>query len=107
MGGFFAIVIVFGAIDQVIDYQTEITSIKSQMDIWQTKKTIVTQFAKATEKPTYFESLVEINVLNLASYYELVKTHTDKSYRTTVRICLFGFFLIVAGLVIDAVPNVV
>lgn len=102
-GGFFGIVIVLSAIDQIIDYQAEITSMKSLIDVWQTKKTIVTQFAKVTEKPTYFESLVEINVLNLSSYYELVKTHTDKSYRTTVRICLFGFFLIVAGLIIGFV----
>lgn len=91
------------SIGEVINSQTEITSLKSQIDVWQTKKTIASQFAKVTEKPTYFDSLVEINVLNLASYYELVKTHTDKSYRLTVRICLFGFFLIVIGLVLGFV----
>jgi tetrahydromethanopterin S-methyltransferase subunit G len=103
LGGIIGILIVFVAIYQVVDCQTEITSMKSLIDIWQTKKTIISQFAKVTDNPTYFGSLVELNVLNLASYYELVKTHTEKSYGTTIRICLFGFFLIVAGLVLGFV----
>jgi hypothetical protein len=101
--GYFLIAAAIGSMFAITSFQTEITSLKSQIDVWQTKKTIAIQFAKVTEKPTYFESLVEINVLNLASYYELVKTHTDKSFRLTVRICLFGFFLIASGLVIGFV----
>jgi hypothetical protein len=101
--GFFLLSGSFAAIGSAFTDQTIITTLKSQIDVWQTKKAIATQFAKVNEKPTYFESLVEINVLNLASYYELVKTHTDKSFRLTVRICLFGFFLIVSGLVIGFV----
>lgn len=101
--GFLGLAVFFASIESYIEIQSYITSTKSQIDVWETKKTIASQFAKVTEKPTYFESLVEINVLNLASYYELVKTHTDKSYKLTVRICLFGFFLIVVGLAIGFV----
>jgi hypothetical protein len=47
---------------------------------------------------TYFNSLVTINVENLAAYYGLVKVHTDKSFRVAIAVGVAGFVLIVVGL---------
>lgn len=76
--GLFLLAGAFGAIASAATDQTLITALYARIDVLQTKKTIATQFAKVTEKPTYFDSLVEINVLNLASYYELVKRYHNE-----------------------------
>ncbi|MGA7730878.1 MAG: hypothetical protein WCD37_06360 [Chloroflexia bacterium] len=48
----------------------------------------------------YFNSLVQINILNLGEYYTLVKTHTDKSYQASTRVGAIGFGFIIAGLTV-------
>jgi hypothetical protein len=47
----------------------------------------------------YFDSLVKINVENLAAYYALVKVQTDKSFMVSVASGIIGFILIVMGLI--------
>jgi hypothetical protein len=47
---------------------------------------------------SYFNSLVTINVENLAAYYGLVKVHTDKSFRVAIAVGIAGFALIAVGL---------
>src|SRR5579864_6409985 len=77
---------------------TALTSLKADRDLWSIKKRITGQFAANFEKPSYLDSLVRINVENLAAFYTLVKGHTDKSYKVAIRVCVFGFFLIVVGI---------
>lgn len=48
---------------------------------------------------SYFDSLVKINVDNLAEYYSMVKLHTDKSFTVSISAGILGFVLIVIGLV--------
>src|SRR5258708_7099381 len=36
----------------------------------------------------------------LAAFYALVKEHTDKSYKVALRVCAFGFFLMLVGLAV-------
>jgi hypothetical protein len=47
---------------------------------------------------SYFDSLVRINVENLAAYYGLVKVQTDKSFAVSVIMGIAGFILIAFGL---------
>jgi len=64
-------------------------------------KRIYLGFPEPSEnKPEYFDSLVKINVENLAAYYSLVKTHTSQSFKVSLVISVIGFMLIAAGLVI-------
>jgi Ca2+/Na+ antiporter len=55
----------------------------------------------ASEPQTHFDSLVNINIENLAEYYRLVKVHTEKSFNASLLVAFGGFFLITAGLVIS------
>jgi small-conductance mechanosensitive channel len=48
--------------------------------------------------PSYFDSLVEINVTNLAEYYVLVKAHTNNSFRASMIAGVIGFGFILSGL---------
>ncbi len=48
--------------------------------------------------PSYFDSLVETNVVNLREYYNLVRVHTHNSFRISIYAGLVGFILIAAGL---------
>ncbi len=84
---------------KIFSAHTSITSLKADRDLWTIKKRITRQFATNFEKPSYLDSLVRINVENLAAFYALVKGHTEKSYKVAIRVCAFGFFLMVVGLV--------
>ncbi len=75
-------------------------SLKADRDFWTIKKRITRQFAANFERPSYFDSLVRINVENLAAFYALVKGHTDRSYKVAIRVCVFGFCLMVIGLAV-------
>jgi len=77
-----------------------LASLKADKDLWTIKKRITWQFAAKLEKPSYFDSLIRINIENLAAFYVLVKGHTDKSYKVAMRVCVFGFFLMIAGLIL-------
>jgi hypothetical protein len=93
-----ATLIYFG--QRIFSAQATLTSLKADKDLWTIKKRITWQFAAKLERPSYFDSLVRINVENLAAFYVLVKGHTDKSYKVTMRVCVFGFFLMIAGLIL-------
>jgi uncharacterized membrane protein len=74
---------------------------KSQGEIEQIQaiKRIYLGFPEPNDsKPEYFDSLVKINVDNLAAYYLLVKTHTSQSFRVSITISVIGFILIAIGL---------
>lgn len=86
---------------QLISEHVSIRSFQADLGVWVTKKSITNQFAVNFEKPSYCDSLVRMNVEHLAAYYTLVKGHTEKSFRITARICISGFFLIAAGIIIS------
>jgi hypothetical protein len=82
-------------------------SLKYFLDYYQSKKRIidnlyslpiVPNLAQPTTK-SYFDSLVNINVDNLAEYYRMVKLHTDKSFQVSIIVGLIGFSMIIIGLV--------
>ncbi len=50
------------------------------------------------EDKTYFDSLVEINVSNLDAYYNLVKTHTKRSFTCAVLVGIIGFAMLCFGI---------
>lgn len=52
------------------------------------------------QRPEYFDSLVKINIENLAAYYSLVKVHTSQSFKISLISSTIGFGLIVAGLIV-------
>ena len=87
-------------VQKIISAQISLTSLKADRDLWSIKKRFTRQFAANFEKPSYLDSLVRINVENLAAFYALVKGHTDKSYKVALRVCAFGFFLMLVGLAI-------
>lgn len=51
---------------------------------------------KSTEE-TYFVELVSMNISNLRAYYDLVKSHTNKSFMASVAAGITGFLLILWG----------
>jgi Cyanobacterial TRADD-N associated 2-Transmembrane domain len=53
-----------------------------------------------SEKTTYFDRLVEINIDNLGAYYALVKAQADRSFMASIVVAFVGFFLISVGLAI-------
>ena len=91
-----ATLIYFG--QKISSAHASLTSLKADRDLWSIKKRITGQFAANFEKPSYLDSLVRINVENLAAIYALVKGHSDRSYKVAIRVCAFGFFLMAVGL---------
>jgi hypothetical protein len=92
-----ATLIFFG--QRIFSAHASITSFKADKDFWTIKKRITWQFAANFEKPSYFDSLVRINVENLAAFYMLIKWHAARSYKIAMWVCVFGFFLMIAGLI--------
>jgi hypothetical protein len=92
-----ATLIYFG--QRIFSAHATITSLKADKDLWTLKKRITWQFTAKSEKPTYFDSLVRINIENLAAFYVLVKSNTERSYKIALRICAFGFILMIVGLI--------
>jgi hypothetical protein len=66
---------------------TQLSSIRSELDLLDARRRILTRLKPSNESAqgfapvSYFDSLVRINVENLAAYYSLVKNHTDNSFR--------------------------
>ncbi len=98
-----ATLIYFG--QRIYSAHTSLTSLKADKDLWTIKKRITWQFATKFEKPSYFDSLVRINMENMAAFYVLVKGHADRSYKVAIRVCVFGFFLMIVGLAV-AITNI-
>jgi hypothetical protein len=93
-----ATLIYFG--QRIFSAHATLTSLKEDKDLWTIKKRITWQFAAKLERPSYFDSLVRINVENLAAIYVFVKGHVEKSYKIAIRVSIFGFFLIIVGLIV-------
>ena len=85
---------------RIFSARATLTTLKEDKDLWTIKKRITWQFAAKLERPSYFDSLVRINVENLAAFYVLVKGHAEKSYKIAIRVSIFGFFLIIVGLIL-------
>ncbi|WP_291633037.1 hypothetical protein [Clostridium sp.] len=79
---------------------TDIVNLSDDLENLQQKKTYYLQVLKLDQAPTYFDSLVNINVDNLSDYYTLVKVHTNKSFMLCCMSCISGFILIILGLVV-------
>jgi hypothetical protein len=86
----------------VLGVQGSISSLQTDTDVLSMRMKIVNIFSGNVQESSgsYFDSLVQINVENLASYYALVKTHTDKSFLVSIIAGIIGFTLIAAGLVV-------
>lgn len=74
---------------------------KSEIEKIEAIKRIYLGFPESRDqKPEYFDSLVKINIENLAAYYSLVKVHTSQSFKVSLISSIIGFGLIVTGLII-------
>jgi hypothetical protein len=74
---------------------------EGDLDLLEARKRLLAQLPSPTaegDKKDYFDALVSINVDNLASYYSLVKTQTDKSFMVSLSMGVAGFILLIAGL---------
>lgn len=86
--------------------QTRISSMQAELDLLKARKRILYQLEPAVDKSgelppvSYFDSLVRINVENLAEYYNLVKMHTDNSFRVSIVMSVVGFIFILVGLAV-------
>lgn len=91
----------------IILEQTNITSLKAEIWVWEAKKRVATQLPDNSQNQSYFDGLVRINLENLEAYYALVEAHAKNSFMITIVICIFGFLLIAAGLIIGFInfPN--
>jgi len=96
-----ATLIYFG--QRIFSAHATLESLKADKDLWTIKKRITWQFAAKLEKPSYFDSLVRINIENLSAFYVLVKLHNDKSFKVAVRVCVFGFLLVIVGLILTII----
>jgi hypothetical protein len=103
-----------GCITFLIASELADNSLIAEIDLLQTKKRIATRLQPGGQsgplgqvtppidegKPaSYFDSLVTINVENLAEYYSLVKVHTNNSFRASLFVGIIGFSLIVVGVI--------
>lgn len=83
------------------------TSLVADIELLQAKRRIAARLpigiqspaAHEQQPPSYFDSLVKINVDNLAEYYSLVKVHTNNSFRASLLVGLIGFGLILIGVI--------
>jgi hypothetical protein len=80
-------------------------TLQSEYDTLDARKRVIERFSLAPSskghgEPSYFDSLVRINVENLAAYYALVKVHTNKSFLISIGVGMVGFTLVGAGLVL-------
>lgn len=78
--------------------------IEAEIELREAKARIATELPPGPaegDQPqqSYFESLVKINVDNLAEYYSLVKVHTNNSFKASLGVGLIGFVLIMIGVI--------
>lgn len=101
--------LIFLALHILNSGDTDTTDLRAELDKLLLDKEITERLqAKAQnpytkdsrKQPSYFDSLVETNVFNLREYYNLVRVHTNNSFRISLSAGLFGFVLIAAGLTI-------
>jgi small-conductance mechanosensitive channel len=86
--------------------QMTVDNIQEELEKLNVKRKISSYFADTTSDqrgngtPSYFDRLVQINLVNLDDYYRLVKVHTNNSFRIATSAGVVGFLLIVFGLII-------
>jgi hypothetical protein len=84
----------------LIGFSIEFFSVKTDIENLQSKKNTIIGLPPSTEiKKGYFESLLEINIENLDSYYRMVKLQTAQSFKVSLILSSLGILLILAGLV--------
>lgn len=93
---------VVGGLFLLVSTQSRVASFQADLDALNARKRVLNRFAQTTGAPSeqYFDSLVRINVENLAAYYALVKVHTDKSFLVSIAVGIVGFVFIIAGLLV-------
>lgn len=90
----------------IVLFMTQLLSARSRRDIdtLEVRKRTLQRLAGiseiTSEKTTYFDRLVEINIDNLGAYYALVKAQADRSFMASIVVAFVGFFLISVGLAI-------
>jgi hypothetical protein len=88
-----------------------LTSREADLEIAVAKRRVLTRLGSSQDRDgksdstSYFESLVKINVENLAAYYTLVKVHTNKSFTVSIAVGVVGIALIMSGLVMGFLTN--
>jgi hypothetical protein len=84
---------------------TDSSKFKDELEKLEHRKKFVLQLTNPNYEPTYFDSLVNINIENLSEYYSLVKKHTQKSFILSCTASASGFVLIVLGLVFQYINS--
>ncbi|AJE53056.1 TRADD-N-associated membrane domain-containing protein [Paenibacillus polymyxa] len=84
---------------------TDSSKFKDELEKLEHRKKFVLQLTNPNYEPTYFDSLVNINIENLSEYYSLVKKHTQKSFILSCTASVSGFVLIVLGLVFQYINS--
>jgi ABC-type multidrug transport system fused ATPase/permease subunit len=76
-------------------------SAKTDIENLKARRNLISGLPINTEdKKEYFESLLQLNIQNLDSYYRMVKVHTAQSFRVSLMLSTIGILLITAGLVL-------
>lgn len=84
---------------------TDSSKYRDELEKLEYRKKFLLQLTNPNYEPTYFDSLVNINIENLGEYYSLVKKHTQKSFALSCTVSVSGFILIVLGLVFQYTNN--
>lgn len=105
---FFSITLSLGVV-AIVGYLIRSMSLEvavmSEIDLLKSKKRIAARLPSETpavqdeRSQSYFDSLVKINVENLAEYYSLVKVHTNNSFRASLLAGVIGFSFILIGVI--------
>jgi len=91
---------IFGILFLLAAIGTDINKIKTDIEINESNLRILKGLPDNSNDEQYFNSLVKINVENLAAYYSLVKTHSSQSFKSSLLVSILGFILIGVGLTI-------
>ncbi len=84
---------------------SSIPRIKLEIEYLEKQKNTSGKALLADSVPSYFDSLVKINVRYLEEYYELVKISNSHSFQVSLVMSIFGIFLIITGCVAVFVYN--
>lgn len=96
---------IFSSIRDYIKGRSNIISWQTDIDLLNVRKRLLSPTLKLSQdnsaqaSNSYFDKLVEINVVNLEKYYLLVRSHTEKSFMVSIAAGVIGFVLIAIGLV--------
>jgi hypothetical protein len=96
--------LVLAAVVALTRVKLDENGIQAEIELEEAKKRIATRLPASDDAaPTqnqpasYFDSLVKINIDNLAEYYSLVKVHTNNSFKASLIAAFAGFAFILIG----------